>query len=362
MSKTLFSALFTKQPAAPPSVTRLFLLFFISIFLFPSVVFCNEAAFTAQDAGQSDLFSPLSEPGAVENILSFDINEDISRPALRLLYTASTWGETKPCPTCRTAYGGLDRRSAYFAARRNEKSPVLVIAGPDEFLADAPRYTRKTKTGTAQPQDTPEDARPPAMEAPLSLAAHMALHVDAGFMSPRAAAWMEDNAGATPPGFHVVQSTPVSRLIPSPAGPIGVVFFPHGQGEAGIPTETQIKSVLAAGTALRAKAVLLIGVSPWGYDAEKSFLRQGEGIFHLLLGGGDGMPFAQAIATECPSILWSRPDSMGRAITDISLLELPPSATSGGRAQWLEGISFKARLVFLDDSYPSDPQMRQILR
>ena len=190
----------------------------------------------------------------------------------------------------------------------------------------------------------------------------MILNVDAGFMSARAAGWMEKNARAIPPGFHIVRDAPVSLLAPSPAGSIGLVFFPYGQGKEGRPTEGQIQSVLSAASALRAQSVLLVGVSPWGYEAEKAFLRQGEGAFHILLGGGEGMPFAQAIAKECPAILWSRPDSMGRAITEINLMELPPSAASGGRAQWLEGISFKARLLFLDDSYPADPQMQQILR
>lgn len=361
MSKVLFSFLFKKQPVVRLGACGLFLFLFLS--LSPAVL--AGTAFPVTEEGQTGLFVPFPASGELENAFSFDMNKELAQPVLRILYTASTWGETQPCPTCRTAYGGLDRRSAYFAKRRNGKSPVFVIAGPDEFLADAPKYTRQTKAGTegadAGTNGMQENAVPPSLDAPVSLAAHMLLDVNAGYMSPRAAAWMEKNAGATPPGFHVVHEAPVCVLSPTPAGTVGVVFFPRGRGKSGHPTEEQIQKVLSAGSSLRAKSVLLIGVSPWGYDAEKTFLRQGEGTFHILLGGGDGMPFAQAIAKECPSILWSRPDSMGRAITEINLMELPPSAASGNRAQWLEGVSFKARLIFLDDSYPSDPQMQQIL-
>jgi hypothetical protein len=346
-------------------VCKRFLFFFLGLALFPPApAYCADAL--PEPGGERPgLFAPLSASGEMEQLLSFDVNKELSPPVLRILYTASTWGETKPCPTCRTAYGGLARRSAYFARQRSAAAPVFVIAGPDEFLADAPRYTRPAKIETgSQPApagEIPENSLPAAGDAPWSLAAHMLLNVDAGFMSPRAAAWMEKNVKAIPPGFHVVHSAPVSRLVPTPAGNIGLVFFPYGHGELGAPTAEQVKSVLAAGASLRAKSVLLVGVSPWGYDAEKVFLRQGEGVFHILLGGGDGMPFAQAIAKECPSILWSRADSMGRAVTDIALMELPPSAASGERAQWLEGITFKARLVFLDDSFSSDPQMQRIL-
>ncbi len=198
---------------------------------------------------------------------------------------------------------------------------------------------------------------PPARLARLALAAQNLLRVDLGWLSPKAAQWLHDAAGATPPRYHVVNAAPVTQILETRVGKIGVVLFPEGTEKGQKPSPKQIAAVLAAGKTLKEQARLVIGISPWGYVGERDFLPQAGGIFGCLMGGGEGVGFAFSL-NENPAVLWLRPDSQGRAVNIVELLELP---ALGKTPRWRENDSFRASLEFLDDSFPSDPAMQQLL-
>ncbi len=248
-----------------------------------------------------------------------------------------------------------------FNKYRGEGKPLLLISGPDEFLADAPFGT---------PYGLPEPSHgglavkkgsgplPPPQEARLALAAHNLLRVNAGWLSPKAAAWMRGAAKAVPSGYSEVGTDPVSLVLPTAAGKIGLVLFPRGDGPKDAPTPEQQKRVLAAAAALRPSAALIIGVSPWGFEAERDFLPLAQGVFSCLLGGGDGPGFAKSLQSQSPGVLWARSDSKGRSVTEITLLQRP-----GDGFRWTEGTSFNARLIDLKPNVaPPDRTMEALIQ
>lgn len=200
---------------------------------------------------------------------------------------------------------------------------------------------------------------PPSDKARVALASQNLLKVDLGWLSPKAAQWLRQSVGSLPTGFHAMQKKPVTKIITTKAGKIGFVLFPEGSVPGKGPTPDQVTAVLAAGNALKGKVALIIGISPWGAAGETAFIRSkkaGE-VFGCILGSGEGIGFAHSL-TEDPSVLWVRPDSQGRAVNVIELLELP---TTGAKAEWLEGVTFRAEMDFLDDDRPDDPAMRGIV-
>jgi hypothetical protein len=233
---------------------------------------------------------------------------------------------------------------------------MAIIAGPYEFLVDFP----SGEGGGSAPY---------ADEARRALRAHSLLRVDAGWISTRAANWLRTQAGKIPSGYHSVATDPVSRVMETPLGKIGIVFFPEGPTPGKAPTPEQERAALAAGRALREKTALLIGVSPWGLVGEKKFLPGARGIFDCILGGGEGVAFAQSLPDDTPDILWMRPDGKGRAVTILEILRIPRRSSSREKGPqtdrraplWLENVTFRASLEFLDANVPSDPDMRRVI-
>ena len=199
---------------------------------------------------------------------------------------------------------------------------------------------------------------PPAADARIALAAHTILKVDAGWLSPKSTRWLKEGAGAIPPGYSPASKDPVSRIVTTKAGKIGVVLFPQGAGEHGKPTPAQEEKVLQAGLAMKGKVPLVVGVSPWGINPEKAFLPKAQGVFACLLGGGEGIGFSHSVTAEAPGVLWLRPDAKGRAVNIVEFLEMP---AQGSIPQWLEGVTFRANLEYLDDKFPSDPSMIKVI-
>lgn len=164
-------------------------------------------------------------------------------------------------------------------------------------------------------------------------------------------------AGAVPGGFNKVGAKPVVRTISTPIGLVGVVLFAQGPVPGKGPNPAQEQQALAAGQTLKNKCALLVGVSPWGYTAERDFLPKADGIFNVILGGGEGVSFANSLSAERPGILWLRPDSQGRAVNVLEILELPNK-----QILWKENVNFRARLDWLDNKTPDDPAMRAIVK
>ncbi len=169
---------------------------------------------------------------------------------------------------------------------------------------------------------------------------------------------MRAAAGKIPSGYAEVSGEPVSLIKNTPAGKLGLVLFPRGSGPYYQPTLEQQAAVLRAATDLKPKVSLVMGISPWGQASEQEFLPKARGIFSCILGGGPGPAFAQAFPSGDTSLLWARSDMNGRAVLELSLLQMPVSGTS---AAWLDGVTFTSHLVILGPRYPSDPAMETLV-
>ncbi len=242
-----------------------------------------------------------------------------------------------------------------------------MLAGADEFVADGLVPTgafvlpAAQKPSQAAPAALANPAAPvyPAREkAALALKAYNYLKVDAGRLSPYTAGWLKKSAGAVPSGFSVVDDAPVAVSMNTRAGVVGVLFFPVGKNPGRTPTEEQFAQVVKAGNKLKFSSDLVIGVSPWGMQGERDFLPHAQGVFDCLLGAGEGPGFAQSISGSAPGVLWARPDTSGRAVNVIEIMELP---TRGQAGNWLEGITFKASLTYLEMKLAPDRGMIGII-
>jgi len=203
-----------------------------------------------------------------------------------------------------------------------------------------------------------KNASPPAESARVALAAYNLLNADLGWLSKKSAEWLRRNAGGIPRGFVEVGSEPVTRLLDSPVGPLGFVLFPEGPKPGRSPTPKQIATVVAAGKSLKDQAVMVVGISPWGYVGERDFLPEAQGVFDCILGSGEGVGFPSAVPQKTPGVLWIRPDAAGRS---INLLELYVKPQIGQKTAWIERTTFGASLEFLGNNRPPDPAMLRVV-
>ena len=228
----------------------------------------------------------------------------------------------------------------------------MILAGPYEFLADDVFVYGHRAAGSAK------NSMPGKNEAKTALAAHNLLKADIGWLSTKSAKWLRGATDSLPTGYIEVTQKPITQILESKAGAIGVVLFPEGKIPGQGPTPEQIREVIAAANNIRGKVRLLVGVSPWGYVAERNFIaKEGGDIFGCIMGGGEGVGFSHSLQ-ENPNVLWLRPDSQGRAVNILEILELP---ALGEAPRWKENTSFRAFLEFLDESIPSEPQMNAII-
>ena len=102
-------------------------------------------------------------------------------------------------------------------------------------------------------------------------------------------------------------------------------------------------------------------MSPWGLVGEKKFLPKAQGVFDCILGGGEGVGFAQSLSDQSSGVLWLRPDGKGRTVNVVDILETPKRNPQSGALKWVDGVNFRAALEFLDSSCPPDPAMQKLI-
>ena len=205
--------------------------------------------------------------------------------------------------------------------------------------------------------ESAQNTFPPVEEAKRALSVHTLLHVNLGWLSGKAGKWMLQGAGSLPSGYVTVGDAPVVRIMETRAGKIGVVLFPEGRQPGRSPDAKTVEAVLDAGRSLVGKVRLVIGVSPWGYRGERDFLKKAEGVYGCILGGGEGVGF-DFFLKETPKVLWIRPDTQGRAVNILELLQLPGI---GDQPKWEQNKTFRAYLEFLDNKFPSDPAVQTLV-
>lgn len=209
--------------------------------------------------------------------------------------------------------------------------------GPGEFWADT---GRTPMTG----REIERSLIPPD----LFLRAYNRLMPQCVYVSPPAQKWLGELAAALPRSYVRMQGKAQSRIIPVARRQVGIVFFAQGDNE--IWDEAAQNDALKAGRELRGAVDLLIGVSPWGSEAERKFAAQADGLYHIILGGGPGYGFASAVTGPNRGVLWARPEMEGSAVTLLELLDWPDPAMH----VWENQANFSSQLKLLGPDVPSD--------
>lgn len=269
-------------------------------------------------------------------------------PLLTIAYSAESRGEAHPCASCGNKLGGLARRSGFLERLRQEAQPLLFVLGPGEFSADLSAAVRAQR---AREWQLPEEREAGPKEI---LAAYTALRPRAAYLSPEAGRWFRA-ARLDIPDFFVplpgAEGRAASRVVDFGGHKVGLVFFAADEN-----LEQARAGAMFAGRQLAPRVHLLVGISPWGFEAERAFLPEAAGLFHILLGGGSGPGFAAASSAQSGQLLWSRPAASGTGVNVISLYRWPEA----GPLHWENGLTFEARQEFLGPGIKEDPDIARL--
>lgn len=256
-------------------------------------------------------------------------------PVLTIAFAGNTYGYFDPCPTCGPQkLGGLARRATFIKDLR-QKAPTagktLVVAGAWEFLPEV----------SAAP---PEPAKLPAVAK-----AHERLGYDVFALTPDEVKVLAANKAATPAGAVVLDASPQTKLLTVGGKTVGVVYFPMPKDVSAPVPDKLMEATAKAAADLRAKAALVVGVSPWGAIDEEAFINTRSGAVDVLLGSGGGSGFASRTSKDSKT-LWTRAYIKGKTINRLDLLALP----GGGGFTWKIGENFTAKVQPLDEAFPQD--------
>lgn len=241
--------------------------------------------------------------------------------------------------------GGLARRASFIESKRSivEKGVSrLFVAGPFELAA-------------------PDGGKVPAMRAPGAVArAHAAMRYDAMLLTPADLALVGDAAPKGLARWTTAPSRGKDAILARSGLHIAFVRFPMPTGSDGRPTEQQAREVVAEGFHLRGEADVVIGISPWGMQAEQSFLEHFIGSaqpFDVLLGGGPG-PGHGGKMSAGGFTAWLRPYSQGKAMHVLRLENIPKRQR---QAQAKREGDVRFNVVSLDDKIPADRAVDTLL-
>ena len=263
------------------------------------------------------------------------------KPVLTIVYSANTFGELRPCPTCGGgSLGGLPRHAAALKklkATLSDKETLLMLAGPDEFLG------------------LHEDAAIQEHAAQTQLAAYAMLGYQRVFLSSREKSWFDRLALNLPKEYRSTTDTALTDEWESDGKRIGLVYFPDWKPAGSVPDQARVAQVIQAAEKLRPRVQLVIGVSPWGYEAEHALLGTLAPAFDVLLGGGLGKGVSGRVEAD-GSIVWARSHIKGRSVQILRILAWPM-----GEHPWVQEKTVSSELKILDAQIPEDPEMSHFM-
>jgi hypothetical protein len=177
-----------------------------------------------------------------------------------------------------------------------------------------------------------------------------AMTPDLFFMTPAEKRWLAFNKAELPENAVVAGQKPVTMILGQAPLRVGVVLFPMLPEEADNAPSHMEKAVAEAARRLRAKADMVVGMSPWGEAAEAHFLINQEPVFHLLLGSGPGKGLLGRLAGD-DKCLWVRAFTRGIAMNKIDVLTIPDDDNDW---RWIYGENFMVQVMPLSEGWPLD--------
>lgn len=150
---------------------------------------------------------------------------------------------------------------------------------------------------------------------------------------------------------QVFGAHPTLHLRKTPEGTLAIILFPA--------TFSPEKGDAAArmAQAARHEAGVVIGISPWGADAENAWLTSHPAVLDILLGAGPG-PGSGGLFVGDGATVWMRPYGDGKTVGEIRIQRFPPAGT---KATWRPGDNLSATAIPLTHFVASDPDVNAII-
>jgi hypothetical protein len=217
--------------------------------------------------------------------------------------------------------------------------PVLILAGGYEF----------------EPYGHDQEA-PVPQSLPFLAKVHELMGYDAAILTP-----LEEHALAAakaplPKSFTLVD-TVKTRVLKVGDADIGLVMAPPLKSERMPPSLEEMNAVIDAAKALKPKVKLLIALTPWGIVPEKQLIDLGAGVFHVVLGSGQGSGLTGRLDADGRTA-WVRAFMKGKALSEIRILAWP----AGDDFKWISNQTVLFGAKALDDRYPEDQAVVDMLR
>lgn len=221
---------------------------------------------------------------------------------------------------------------------------TLFIAGPFEF-------------SSLLPEDAHSNG--PAHLAKYLTAAYSWLNYSLGYLAPADAQWLQMNDARLPSNWMVGGSRLRTAIKKVKAGRVGFILLPTLPDSQKFVSEDQYTKIQETALKLRQKVSLVVGISPWGYLAEKKFLDSHPPLFDILLGGGKGPGLGGRLTNE-KKTLWLRAYSQGRAVSILHVISFPDRKAP--HWEWQPGHNIIPDYRPLRDDIPHEPQMVKLLQ
>ncbi|MEL7642374.1 MAG: hypothetical protein AAGU21_22280 [Solidesulfovibrio sp.] len=184
-----------------------------------------------------------------------------------------------------------------------------------------------------------------------------AMGYDAGALNPEEAAFLQKAGAPLPARFTVLGDAPQTQVIRKAGTTFGLVFFPASPDIRKPVPAAYGGAVARAAHDLRGQAAVIIGISGWGMTDEQAFLDGHPGAVDVLLGSGPNAGTTSRLSPDAKTLL-SRSYIKGKTVNRLDILSLPGAPDFA----WKPGQTFKTDVVTLDDRYPADPAVEQMLQ
>lgn len=190
--------------------------------------------------------------------------------------------------------------------------------------------------------------------------AYDALGYDAMMLTPADVAVLGQDMPVALKTWMIPPGKVVSKIIERKNMRIGMVYFPVLATPETTPSASDMEAVRKEALAMRSAVDVIIGISPWGAQAEQAFLDKFNGTsepLDVLLGGGLG-PGNRGILEPNSATAWVRPFPKGKYVSLVRLENIMSQQAESFRKHEPE-VRFD--VVILDEKTSVDLAMDNLL-
>ncbi|MBU1611679.1 MAG: hypothetical protein KKC99_07525 [Proteobacteria bacterium] len=177
-----------------------------------------------------------------------------------------------------------------------------------------------------------------------------------GLATSEEASFFTDQSVPLPKEFQVIDDL-AYRELKITGKTVGIIIFPELKNAKTVPEKT-LRSITRMCSDKQKETDLLIGMSPWGYWSEQSYLKSLPlaGV-DILLGSGAGVEVA-GVAMNNGNTWWCRAYNKGKYVIKIDVESWPSRKKA---PLWKEKENIRTEPVVLTDGFVEDNDMLSII-